>query len=47
MVEIYASDIKLRGFSPLASDLRLSAKLMPTSADRGVSRGQPCGSPRP
>jgi hypothetical protein len=27
------------------SDLRLSAKLVPTFADRGVSRGQPNGYP--
>jgi hypothetical protein len=29
------------------NDHRLSAKLVPTFADRGVSRGQRNGSPRP
>jgi hypothetical protein len=44
---------KLRGFSlranytEWATDRRLSAKLGPTFADRGVSRGQHDGFPRP
>jgi hypothetical protein len=38
---------QLRGFSPRTNytDRRLSAKLMPTFTDRGVSHGQCDGSP--
>ena len=38
---------KLRGLSPHANYTDRAAKLVPTFADRGVSRGQRNGSPQP
>jgi hypothetical protein len=51
MTELKLKKTKLHGLSPHAiytdrlSDRRLSAKLVPTLADRGVSRGQHNDSP--
>jgi hypothetical protein len=52
MSNVYCKQNKLSGLSPLANYTRpndrcLSAKLMLTFVDRGVSRSQRNGSPRP